>query len=310
MTMISTKRPSLDQHLRTVSAAPDDLRHLIMDIAKTAKDIHHAIRTSEAGLSGNTNQFGEEQMKLDVLSDEIVARHLKESDTVATYISEEQNDIVELHPGAPYSVAFDPLDGSSLIEANFSIGSIFGLYKGNSIVGQKPRDQVGALYFLYGPRTVLVYSTGKGVHEFMLNDIGEFVLVREFLGVGDTAKTYSPGNLRAVIDAPAYRALFNEWLDGGLTLRYSGCMVADVHHILSKGQGIFVNIGGSRYPEGKLRLVFECGPFAYLVEQAGGASSDGTQSILQRTIEKPDQRTPIIIGSKKEVQRVCSVLRN
>ena len=87
-------------------------------------------------------------------------------------------------------------------------------------------------------------------------------------------------------------------------------MVADVHHILSKGQGIFTNIGGSRYPNGKLRLVFECGPFAYLVEQAGGASSDGVRSILQKTIESPDQRTPIIIGSKNAVEEACSILQN
>lgn len=302
------KRLTLNEHLLSVSKAPDDLRHLIMDIAKAGKYVHDAIRSTEAGLSGKTNQFGEEQLKLDLVSEEIIQKHLKESSVVATYISEEQNEIVELHPTAPYSVAYDPLDGSSLVEANLAIGSIFGLYKGKSIIGQKPKDQVGALYLLYGPRTVLVYSTGNGVHEFMLNEVGEFILVREFLGIADDAKNYSPGNLRAVKDTPQYRELLNLWLDRALTLRYSGCMVADVHHILSKGQGIFTNIGGSKYPEGKLRLAFECGPFSYLVEQAGGASSNGKTPITQTKIEKPDQRSPIIIGSKNEVERVCVVL--
>ena len=303
-----TKRPSLNEHLLGVSKTPDDLRHLIMDIAKAGKYVHDAIRSTEAGLAGKTNQFGEEQLKLDLVSEEIIQKHLKESEVVATYISEEQNEIVELHPSAPYSVAYDPLDGSSLVEANLAIGSIFGLYKGKSIIGQQPKDQVGALYLLYGPRTILVYSTGNGVHEFMLNEVGEFMLVREFLGVADSAKNFSPGNLRAVKDTPQYRELLNLWLDEELTLRYSGCMVADIHHILSKGQGIFTNIGGSKYPAGKLRLAFECGPFSYLVEQAGGASSDGKAPVTRKKIEKPDQRSPIIIGSKNEVERVCKVL--
>jgi sedoheptulose-bisphosphatase len=205
-------------------------------------------------------------------------------------------------------VVFDPLDGSSLVDTNFAIGSIFGIYEGREIIGRTPREQVAVVYVLYGPRTVLVYSTGDGVHEFLLNDIGEYVLLREYLGIGDAAKNYSPGNLRAVTDTPPYRQVLNRWLDEELTLRYSGCMVADIHHILAKGQGIFTNIGGGRYPEGKLRLVFECGPFAYLVEQAGGASSDGRESILRKKIESVDQRTPIIAGSKDEVERVVREL--
>jgi fructose-1,6-bisphosphatase I len=255
------------------------------------------------------NQFGEQQVKLDVLSDRIIQEHIAESRLVATFVSEEQPSPVELSPKAPYSVVFDPLDGSSLVEVNFSIGSIFGIYPGKDIIGRKPREQVAALYVLYGPRTILIYSTGKGVHEFLLNDVGEFILLREYLGVADTAKNYSPGNLRALDDNPGYRAVMDTWLKEQLTLRYSGAFVADVHHILSKGQGVFTNVGGSKYPRGKLRHVFECGPFAYLVEQAGGAASDGDVPILDLTIETIDQRCPIIIGSKSEVKKVCSLLK-
>lgn len=316
---------SLNYHLFHRAKCPDDLRHLLIDISRAAKYISHAIQTTDTGLTKTTNTFGEEQLKLDVLSDRIIHQYLCESELVASFSSEEHGELVELTEKAPYTVVFDPLDGSSLVDANFAIGSIFGVYpntpspprggegKGEGVswdvVGKTPRDQVAVLYVLYGPRTILVYSTGNGVHEFILNSVGEFVLLREFLGVGDDAKNFSPGNLRAVTDTKEYRDLMNQWMDEALTLRYSGCMTADVHHVLSKGQGVFSNIGGNKYPQGKLRLVFECGPFAYLIEQAGGASSDGKNSLLDKKIESLDQRTPIIVGSKNEVQRCCKVLK-
>jgi len=302
----TTTRPSLNAHLFEHGGVSDALRHLITHIARASKYISYAIHTTEAGLEGNVNQFGEEQQKLDVLSDDIVRQHLLESHLVSAYVSEEQPEMRELDSDAPYAVAFDPLDGSSLIEANFSIGSIFGIYEGNTIIGRKPAEQVAALYVLYGPRTLLVYSTGNGVHMFILNEVGEYMLLESHLGVADDAKNYSPGNLRALDDNEGYKKTMDRWLSQKLTLRYSGCMVADIHHILSKGQGIFTNVGGSKYPDGKLRLAFECGPFSYLVEQAGGAASDGKQRILLKTITSIDQRTPLIIGSKNEVKRVIS----
>ncbi len=306
----SAERLSLNAHLYRVSKVHDDLRHLILDIARAAKYIQFAIRTTEAGLAGSHNQFGEEQIKLDVLSDQIISAHLKESKLASCFVSEEQEDIVELEMDAPYSVVFDPLDGSSLVDVNFAVGSIFGIYQGSSIIGRTSRELKAALYIIYGPRTLLVYSAGNGVHEFILNDVGEFVLLREFLGVSDTAKNYSPGNLAAIGDNPGYAAVVDSWLKNAkMTMRYSGCMASDCHHVLSKGQGIFTNVGGAKYPDGKLRLVFECGPFAYLMEQAGGAASDGTMAILDKAITDIDQRTPLIIGSKNEVMRVCGMLK-
>lgn len=307
--MIIPARVSLNNHLYHVSKAPDNLRHLILDIARSAKYIQFALRTTQTGLAGTRNQFGEEQIKLDVLSDDIIQQHIRESRLVASYISEEQSAVIELNSDAPYSVVYDPLDGSSLVDVNFSIGTIFGIYPGKELIGRKPKEQVAALYVLYGPRTLLVYSSGNGVHEFLLDDVGEFVLLREYMGIADDAKNYSPGNLRAIKDNPGYAALMQTWLDEELTLRYSGAMVADVHHIFSKGQGVFTNVGGKKYPEGKLRLVFECGPLAYLAAQAGGSASDGTGSILEKTIESIDQRSPIIIGSKNEVERSVRMLK-
>lgn len=301
---------SLNEHLFSKGKINDELRHLILHIAQAAKYIHSAIRTTETGLTGTKNQFGEKQLKLDVVSDEIIQRHLCESRLVCSFTSEEHNEIVEINTDAPYSVVFDPLDGSSLVDVNFTIGSIFGVYMGKDVIGKKPEDQVAAFYTIYGPRTLFVYSTGNGVHEFILNEVGEFILLREFLGVADAAKNFAPGNLGSILDEESYHRVFRAWTKDKMTLRYSGCMVADVHHILSKGQGVFAYPGGARFPEGKLRLVFECGPFAYLMNHAGGAASDGKNDILKKKITNIDQRTPCIIGSSKEVDRVCELLRS
>lgn len=298
------RRTSLNWHLRHHAGVPDSLRHLLVDLSRAARDIRHEIHASEGGLSGGTNIFGEQQLQLDVMSDQIVEHYLRENGSVASFCSEEHDDVVDVRPSAEYSVVFDPLDGSSLVDANFAIGSIFGIYRGSVIIGRTPRELIAAAYVLYGPRTLLVYSTGNGVHAFVLNEVGEFVLLREHLGVADKGKNFSPGNLSAIHDRPGYKAALDTWLSSH-TLRYSGCMVADIHHILVKGQGIFTNVGGAKHPDGKLRLVFECGPFAYLIEQAGGASSDGAQSILDVRIVRTDQRSPIIVGSAVDVEQAA-----
>jgi len=302
---------SLNYHLRKADT-PEHLRHLIVDIARAGKYIVQKLWHGTTEKAGTSNQFDEEQVKMDVLSNEILEQHLCENELVCCYASEERGEIVELHPNAPYSVVFDPLDGSSLVDANFSIGTIVGIYEGKDIIGRKPSEQVAALYILYGPRTMFVYSlgNGKGVHELVLNNIGEFILEREFLGIGDDAKVYAPGNIAAAAESPGYKHMIIQWMAEKKTLRYSGCMVPDIHHILSKGNGIFCNIGGGKYPDGKLRLAFECGPFAFLIEEAGGASSDGEKSILDKPIEAINQRTPIIAGSKNEVERMVTTLRD
>ncbi|MDD5041454.1 MAG: fructose-1,6-bisphosphatase [Candidatus Peribacteraceae bacterium] len=305
---VPAEQRSLNGHLFHVSKAPDKLRHLINDISRAAKYISYAIKTTEAGLAGSVNMFGEEQVKLDMLSDRIIQEHLKENRLVSSYACEEHDEVIELSPDAPYSVVFDPLDGSSLVDANLAIGSIFGIYEGRDIIGHTPREQVAALYVLYGPRTLFIYSTGGGVHEFLLNDVGEFILLREHLGIGDNAKNFSPGNLRGIDETDGYRAVVESWMAQQMTLRYSGCLVADVHHIFSKGQGIFTFPASKKYPEGKLRHAFECGPFAYLADQAGGEASDGTRNILDIPLTAVGQRCPLIIGSKNEVARVCASL--
>ncbi|MBI2523798.1 fructose-1,6-bisphosphatase [Candidatus Peregrinibacteria bacterium] len=301
------ERLSLSEHLRA-GGVPDDLRHLLLAIAQSAKYIQYALRTTGADLAGTRNPFGEEQLKLDILSDTIIRQHLCETRLVSACASEERPALMKMDSHAKFMVVYDPLDGSSLVDANFAIGSIFGVYPASETPPRMPREQVAALYVLYGPRTVLVYSTGKSVHEFLLNEVGEFVLLREHIRLGEIAKNYSPGNLRAVTENTDYRRLVDHWLAEELTLRYSGCMVADIHHMLSKGQGVFTNVGGGSYPEGKLRLLFECGPFAYILEHAGGKASNGQEDILDVPIRSFDQRTPVILGSAEEVRRAQRVL--
>jgi len=289
----------------------DELRHLLDAIARATKYVDFAIGARTVGAVGSVNVFGEEQLKLDVLSNRIIEQELCESGLVASYVSEENPEAITCHgEKGRFGVVFDPLDGSSLVDVNFAVGSIFGIYGGGDVIGQKPRDQVAACYIVYGPRTRMVYAAkGKGVHEFELNDAGEYVLSQEFLGVGDDAKHYAPGNLRVCEENPAYRRVVEDWLKRGLTLRYSGGMVPDVHHILRKGDGVFCYPGGgTKYPRGKLRLAFECGPLSYIVEEAGGTSSDGKASILDQRLDQIDQRTPIIVGSKNEVMRVKNIL--
>ncbi len=308
MASIPPPTVSLSEHLAKNAGVPAALRHLLLDVATATKHISYALQTTETGLAGTTNTFGEEQLALDVMSDMIVAQHLREGGNARAYASEESGDLVELTTDAPYTVVFDPLDGSSLVDVDFAIGTIVGVYETHELVGMTPRQQCAALYVLYGPRTVLVYSTGNGVHEFLLNDVGEYVLLREHLGVGDTAKTYAPGNLQAIHENAGYKSVLDHWLNGPYKLRYSGCMVADIHHILAKGTGVFVNAGGGKYPQGKLRLLYECGPFAYLLEQAGGAASNGETNVLDVRITELNQCCQIIAGSANEVTAVAQLL--
>lgn len=301
-------QPSLNYFLALDSSVPADLRHLIHSIATASKYISYAIQTTNHGLVGSQNASGDSQVALDVISDHIFHTAMQENTSVCCFVSEEQPEIVPVHTNGTYTVVFDPLDGSSLVNANFAIGSIVGIYNGNTLIGKTPRELVCALYIVYGPRTTLVISTGNGVHQFLLNDIGDFLLLTNNLKIRDVVKTFSPGNIRAMNENITYKKLFDRWLINQYTMRHSGCMVPDIHHILIKGEGIFVNLPGAQYPSGKLRHAFECGPFAYLIEQAGGASSNGLVSLLDLPIESIEQRTPIIVGAPSEVQYIVDQL--
>ncbi len=290
---------------------PDDLRDIIFSIAHAGKYVAHSIRNGSLGYAHSENPSGEDQLALDVVADKIFCEHLNSTCRVGTFASEEQEAEVKItcSDGQHYAVAFDPLDGSSLVSANFAIGTIFGIYAGDQFLGKKGREMVAAGYILYGPRTLLVVATEKGMWEFTENGIGEFVLSRENIVVEPDAKYFAPGNLRALAERSDYEKLFLHWAKTPLTLRYSGGMVPDIHMIISKGSGIFCYPGHSAYPNGKLRLLYECAPFAYLIEKAGGVAKDEFGvNILDKEIKTLHHRSSILIGSKNEVEQALSFL--
>jgi fructose-1,6-bisphosphatase I len=216
-------------------------------------------------------------------------------------MSEEADEIIPISPDCEgkYSVAFDPLDGSSLVDVNLAVGTIVSIFAGCDLL-QSGRNQVAAMYILYGPRTTLVYSTGNGVHEFSMNHLMEYNLVKENIQIGKKGSLYSPGGQRNIY-TPGTEAFVKHLEDRGVKLRYSGGFVPDINQILLKGQGIFFYPHLQGKPNGKLRLLFELSPMAFLVEQAGGAASTGRIPILDVVPEHIHDRSPVFIGSKEDV---------
>ncbi len=277
------------------------LASIIYEIGVASKYIVHAMRTGDLGLAGTSNLYGEEQLALDVLADEIIKDRLDHTGQVKSFVSEEMDNILIFERRGPkqYSVVVDPLDGSSLVDVNLAVGTIVGIYKSENLL-QSGRNLVGAMYVVYGPRTTLVYSVGKGVHEFTLNSLGEFVLTKENILLKSTNKIYSPGGKRN-----EYLEVHNQFIkyleENGYKLRYSGGFVPDINQILLKGGGLFSYPATTKSPNGKLRLLFELNPMAFLIENAGGFASNGNMPILDIKPEKIDQREPVYIGSKEEV---------
>lgn len=291
---------TFEDYLKEISV-DKELSAVLSSIVEAVKEISTAVKVGNLGKAGTENVFGEEQLNLDVLANRIFENHMKKNPLVGLIASEELDDEVKISDGE-YAVCADPLDGSSLVDVNLAIGTIIGIYKTKSFIGLKGDDQIAALCAVYGPRTTFLLTVCKGVVEFRMDASGNFYLSNDNLKVG-AGKMFAPGNLRACSKREDYLKLVNFWCKEKYTLRYSGGMVPDINQIILKGKGIFCYPGYEDEPSGKLRLVFECAPMALLMEQAGGAASDGKISILQKQISTLDERTPIFIGSKEEVSR-------
>lgn len=283
------------------------LAELIVELGRATEEISQEIIRASSQKTGGINTSGEEQIAMDILANEILVRTVKSNPFVAAYGSEEIESFEQASEEGVYSVFFDPLDGSSLFDVNFSVGTILGIYEGKDIIGRTPRGQVAALYTIYGPRTVMILTVGQGVHEFLLSEAG-WELVNEKLTLNAKKKYFAPGNLRATQERDDYLELVNVYMKEQYTLRYSGGMVPDVHHILKKGSGIFMYPGMPSAPQGKLRLLYECAPMSFLIEEAGGASSNGEKPLLDTEILDFHQRSPIFLGSKEEVERCVNFL--
>ncbi|QNP31148.1 class 1 fructose-bisphosphatase [Cylindrospermopsis curvispora] len=313
------------QQMESFDSQAQDLSALMNRIALAGKLI--ARRFTRAGLmedvlgfTGETNIQGETVKKMDIYANEVFISVFKQSGLVCRLASEEMEKpyyIPENCPIGRYTLLYDPIDGSSNTDINLSLGSIFSIrqQEGTDLDGEAKdllnhgRKQLAAGYILYGPSTMLVYSIGKGVHFFTLDpSLGEFILTEEKVKIPQHGPVYSvnEGNFWQ------WEEPFREYIryvhrTEGYTARYSGAMVSDIHRILVQG-GVFLYPGTLQKPEGKLRLLYENAPLAFLIEQAGGRASNGKIDILDLVPTKLHQRTPLIIGSKEDVAKVESFL--
>ncbi len=250
--------------------------------------------------AGTKNIYGEEQMALDKWADEVLTNGLKRTRFVRYIATEEQPEIIEIdNPKNQFGVVIDPLDGSSLIDVNLAVGTIIGIYPGNVL--EPGNNMLAAMYILYGPLTMLTFTTGKGVHDFVMDEKGVFNLAQEDVRIPD-GKIYAPGALRKDY-LPAHAKFIESLENEGYKLRFSGSFVADVHQILHKG-GVFTYPGFKGKEKGKLRLLFEANPMGKILTEAGGAISNGKTDILSIKPAAIDQLTPIYAGGKKEIRLI------
>ncbi len=267
------------------------------------------------GKAGKTNIQGEEVQKLDELSNEILIEYLSDCGEFYALASEELDEPIfpEKGKNGKYVISFDPLDGSSNIDVNVSIGTIFSIHKKvdgtvNDFL-QEGYKQVAAGYIIYGSSTMLVYSTGNGVNGFTLDpSVGMFLLSHPDMKLPEKGKIYSINEANAKKwDINGLKEYIETLKDEGYTVRYIGSMVADVHRTLIKG-GIFAYPSDIKNKNGKLRLLYEASPMAFLIEQAGGKTTDGKQDILNIKPTDIHQRTPVFLGSKKEIDQLMEFI--
>jgi fructose-1,6-bisphosphatase I len=319
--MITTVQSHILEEQQRIPGARGTLSWLLSGITLATKMTEARIRRAGlldvVGAAGSTNVQGESQQKLDVYANEALLHCLGLRDSVAVLVSEENEEPVTFDRApetGEYVIVFDPLDGSSNIDVNINVGTIFSIFRGprlpeedcHKAVLQSGRNQVAAGYVVYGPSTILVYTTGQGVFGFTLNpDIGAYVLSHEHIRMPECGNIYSVNEANSY-DFPAnYRAylnrLRNKELGRTYTSRYVGSLVADFHRTLLKG-GVFLYPPTSGYPDGKLRLLYEANPLAFIAEQAGGMAINGECCVLDIEPHDIHQRTAFIVGSKEEVQ--------
>ena len=266
-------------------------------IKRSAARIKEAIAFDDTGYSENINSTGDTQLKLDIISDLIIEEEFAKVACIKEIVSEEKEGKTPLHVDGIYSIGYDPLDGSSLIDVNLSVGSIFGIYEG----GFAGKNLKAAVYVVYGPRVELVIAH-ENVTLYRLNQKGEFVLIKE-IKLGAKGKLNAPGATQMVWE-PHHKALIDAIFADGYRLRYSGGMVPDLHQILLKGGGLFSYPATSDVPKGKLRMIFEVFPFAFVYEKAGGAAINGKTRLLDLAPSHPHDTTPCFFGSQTEIERV------
>jgi sedoheptulose-bisphosphatase len=312
---------SLEQVLAT-KCKDEKKKQLIKEVLDAIADITEALRSALVTVEGTSNTFGDEQLSVDVIADEILWNWAKSSEVVAYGTSEEEPEMMPCNENGEYTVAWDPLDGSSIVDNNWAVGTMVGVWGKKSgrpgkdgMIGATGRDQVTSMVALYGPRTTVLVALDDGVYEFSYGCTPEgcqvadgswadWICSRSQIKINEECKIFAPANLRATAEVEGYRKLVEHYMENKYTLRYSGGLVPDVYQQFTKQEGVFTNPTSESSPA-KLRLAFEAAPFGFLVEKAGGRTSDGVsgKSVLDVKIQEVDQRTPLCLGSSKEVQR-------
>jgi len=273
---------------------------VIEAVEKIALRIKDAFISEDVLYSDTINATGDVQLKLDIKSDLIVEEELSKVFTLKEIISEEKEKILKVNPNGKYTIAYDPLDGSSLADVNLSVGSIFGIYEG----GLSGKHLKAAIYVIYGPRVELVIARDN-VEIYKLKQNNKFYFLKE-LHLKDKGKLNAPGGTQQHW-ATYHKEMIDDFFKEGYRLRYSGGMVPDLHHILLKGGGIFSYPGTSDKPKGKLRMLFEVFPFAFIYEKAGGQAIDGYKRILDLSPKHIHDTTPCFFGSNYEIEKVKEV---
>ena len=303
--------------------ATGELSQLLRDIALSGKVVNREINRAGlinlAGAAGSENSTGEQQQNLDVLANIRFSRSLEKGGEVCAIVSEEEDEIIEVNRNAHYVVAIDPLDGSSNIDVNVSIGTLFSIYRRVSPEGgpismddvlQPGKDQVAAGYILYGSSTMLVFTTGRGVNGFTYDpSLGEYFLSHQNMQIPKDGSIYSINEGSYHSFSQGVKDFVEDCREKGYTGRYIGSLVADFHRNLLKG-GIYVYPSTSKSPNGKLRLMYECNTLAMLAEEAGGMATDGANRILDIVPSDIHQQVPFFVGSKHMVERARELIED
>lgn len=278
------------------------MQEIIKAIEEASIEIKELIETGDTGKSDQENSTGDTQLKLDIASDEIIERIFKQIPNVKAIVSEEQENIIDLNPNGEYLIAYDPLDGSSLVDVNLSVGSIYGIYKNEF----NAKNIVASVYVVFGPRVEMVVAIDD-VKMYRLKH-GKFEFIQDIV-LKQKGNLKAPGSTQSCW-APHHKKMVDDIFNDGYRLRYSGGMVPDLHQILLKGGGLFSYPGTEDKPKGKLRQLFEVFPFALTYEKAGGGAIDGFKRILEVETTHIHDTTPCFFGSNEEIKRVLEVYKN
>ena len=277
------------------------MQEIIKAIEQASIEIKELIETGDTGKSDQENSTGDTQLKLDIASDIIIERIFKQLPTVKAIVSEEQENIINLNENGEYLIAYDPLDGSSLVDVNLSVGSIYGIYKNEF----NAKNIVASVYVVFGPRVEMVVAIDD-VKMYRLKH-GKFEFIQNIV-LKQKGNLKAPGSTQSAW-APHHKQMVDDIFNDGYRLRYSGGMVPDLHQILLKGGGLFSYPGTTDKPKGKLRQLFEVFPFALAYEKAGGGAIDGHKRLLEVETTHIHDTSPCFFGSNEEIKRVLEVYK-